>query len=352
MKELFQGKGVKPLYKVLTDLIVKDILAKGLKNGDFYCTLKSLCQELHASFITVRTAVALLEQQKILLCRSAVGIYIHDINKLKILNSFEKTVLILSNQPQAGMHPFYAARLISMMNVLIREGYSPRICNTNDLRRGDLKMQLSLADGVISSFRRYEMVCKAMPQDRPFPAVFFSVDSEKMDALSGQQSSFISYDNDSLFLSCMAYMGGQASRNIVFVHKSQTVLPEILQKEPGLNVTELIYRTFPSVESGVDIAAKIPSCPENAFFLVDDDYVAIGMHETALVDGVNLIREKRILAIASPVFGITAQMGFPVIGFDPNEIGTVAAEMLVQMIRTPRKTFCRFITARGNGNAT
>ena len=66
----------RPLYKKLVDKIELDIIRRNLKTGDFFCVLKDLCDQYKVSIITVRKAVSILENNGILSCKSASGIYI------------------------------------------------------------------------------------------------------------------------------------------------------------------------------------------------------------------------------------------------------------------------------------
>ena len=84
----------KPLYRTLADKISQDIIHRNLKSGDFFCTLKDLCDDYGVSIITVRKAVSLLEGNGILCCKSAAGIYIANRDFLNTLNTFNRIILI------------------------------------------------------------------------------------------------------------------------------------------------------------------------------------------------------------------------------------------------------------------
>ncbi len=88
------SKSFKPMYRVLADKIGTDIIVRKLKNGDFFCTLKDLCEQYGVSIITVRKAVSLLENNGILSCKSASGIYVANRSTLDTLSTFNRVVLI------------------------------------------------------------------------------------------------------------------------------------------------------------------------------------------------------------------------------------------------------------------
>lgn len=88
------SKSFKPMYRILADKIGTDIIVRKLKNGDFFCTLKDLCEQYGVSIITVRKAVSLLENNGILSCKSASGIYVANRDTLDTLSTFNRVILI------------------------------------------------------------------------------------------------------------------------------------------------------------------------------------------------------------------------------------------------------------------
>ena len=101
----------KPLYRTLADKISQDIIHRNLKSGDFFCTLKDLCDDYGVSIITVRKAVSLLEGNGILCCKSAAGIYIANRDFLNTLNTFNRIILIPHHHYKSRLNLFFELRL-------------------------------------------------------------------------------------------------------------------------------------------------------------------------------------------------------------------------------------------------
>ena len=107
----------KPLYRTLANRISQDIIHRNLKSGDFFCTLKDLCDDYGVSIITVRKAVSLLEGNGILCCKSAAGIYIANRDFLNTLNTFNRIILIPHHHYKSRLN---VKRLLNFMFILKR----------------------------------------------------------------------------------------------------------------------------------------------------------------------------------------------------------------------------------------
>ena len=113
----------KPLYRTLADKISQDIIHRNLKSGDFFCTLKDLCDDYGVSIITVRKAVSLLEGNGILCCKSAAGIYIANRDFLNTLNTFNRIILIPHHHYKSRLNLFFELRLSALLQAFAARGY-------------------------------------------------------------------------------------------------------------------------------------------------------------------------------------------------------------------------------------
>ncbi|MBR7121701.1 MAG: GntR family transcriptional regulator [Lentisphaeria bacterium] len=350
MAAIYNRTSGDPLYQELANRIGEDILSSGLRDGDLYCTMKSLCRKFDVSFITVRNAVALLEEHGVVVCRSAVGICVCNVEKLKLIHSFGKIVLILSAHKYTEIHPYYSLRLSAMLQTLAQKGFLAKIYSRDETTPEKLEMAGHFTRGIISSSDYYDLVQNNCPYLNSVPKVFF----HHADTLpvSCKYSGFVINDIEAQDELCLKYLKQLDCNQVVFVHSAETSFSGSVRKYFGDRISEITYDTLPSVETGRNIAAKLLALPDDTAFLIEDDYVAVGIHETAVNCGVDLIKSRRVLLKSSPLFSVTEQIGFPVIGFSPIDVGTAAAEKLIRMMENSEVSGNCLITPAGNRNVS
>ena len=328
----------RPLYRELAERIREDIFLRNLGDGDFYCTMKSLCGKFRTSFITVRNAIALLEAENMVLCRPAMGVYVKNINRLKLLNSLDNMILILSRYEFAGGHPFYEARLSAMMQVLAEEGFSPHVCHGGNVEPAEnLEVLGSQAKGILASECYYDLLRNGNVGIRCLPSVFF----HRMPLPSNRtgKECFVVCDMEDQNRRCCEFLRPLRYGKLVYVTQD---LP--FSASPAASFSAMIPHeieevrfpnTRPDIDTGRNLALQLMRMPRDTIFWVTDDYVALGIYDAMLKRGVDLIAEKRIVVNSSPAFEITEQLGFPVFGFSPHLMGMLAAKALVQMLKHP-----------------
>lgn len=348
MAVIYNRTGGNPLYQELADRIGEDILARGLRDGDLYCTMKSLCGKFEASFITVRNAVSLLEEQGVVICRSAVGICIRNVEKLKLLHSFGKIVLILSAHKFNEMHPYYSLRLSAMLQALAQKGFLAKVCSQEEVSPEKLEMFAPFTQGIISSSNYYGLLQNSGAHFGSVPKVFFYHDGSVPPA--GGANGFILNDERSQDELCIRYLEKLNFRRLLFVHSDQTIFSDLIREHFADRISEYTYSALPSVATGRDIAGDLIDMPSDTVFLVEDDYVAIGVYEIAMQSGIDLIKSHRVLLKSSPLFSVIEQMGFPVIGFSPVDAGSAAVANLLRMMEAPGESFNGLISPSCNRN--
>ena len=321
----------KPLYKKLVEMIELDIIRRNLKTGDFFCVLKDLCDQYKVSIITVRKAVSILENNGILSCKSASGIYIANRELLNTLNTFERIILIPHHHYKQQPNLFFELRLSSLLQTLAQKGYVGLPIYREDLNPERINQ---LGQRVLGIIGGNSMAQELLPRNAASPGLMLI--NPPQDIAPSPQVCLCQYDFREQFRKSYEFaMRRNMPRIIRLVTdsayhiadlESQTSFLQFDLPKPDL--------TEPAIETGRRMANELFRESSDCFFWITDDFVALGIHEFFLERGVNLIAEQRILVNASPSFPLIEAMGLPVIGFGPTKIGHDAASF-----------FCDFLDA-------
>lgn len=321
----------RPLYKKLVDKIELDIIRRNLKTGDFFCVLKDLCDQYKVSIITVRKAVSILENNGILSCKSASGIYIANRELLNTLNTFERIILIPHHHYIEHPNLFFELRLSALLQTLPQKGYVGLPIYRKDLNPERINLLGQRVVGVIGG---NSMAKELLPRSSASPKLMLI--NPPQEIAPSHQVCLCQYDFREQFRKSYEFALRRNMPQIVrLVTDSSYHIPD-LEAQASLLQFDLpkLDHTEPAIQTGRRMANELLTKASDSFFWITDDFVALGFHEVFLERGINLIAEQRILVNASPSFPIIEAMGLPVIGFGATKIGHDAASF-----------FCDFLDA-------
>ena len=120
-----ESVGFQPRYQRLAQMLEDDIIIRGLKNGDFFCTLKDLVERYGISIRTIRNTVLLLVKKGVLSVISARGIYVKNLESLYTFHSL-KNVLLYPGNTALRRSAFFDQRSNAMMKVFGEQGFLVR----------------------------------------------------------------------------------------------------------------------------------------------------------------------------------------------------------------------------------
>ncbi len=321
----------RPLYKKLVDKIELDIIRRNLKTGDFFCVLKDLCDQYKVSIITVRKAVSILENNGILSCKSASGIYIANRELLNTLNTFERIILIPHHHYIEHPNLFFELRLSALLQTLPQKGYVGLPIYRKDLNPERINLLGQRVVGVIGG---NSMAKELLPRSSASPKLMLI--NPPQEIAPSHQVCLCQYDFREQFRKSYEFALRRNMPQIVrLVTDSSYHIPD-LEAQASLLQFDLpkLDHTEPAIQTGRRMANELLTKASDSFFWITDDFVALGFHEVFLERGINLIADQRILVNASPSFPIIEAMGLPVIGFGATKIGHDAASF-----------FCDFLDA-------
>ena len=323
----------KPLYKKLVEKIELDIIRRNLKTGDFFCILKDLCDQYKVSIITVRKAVSILENNGILSCKSASGIYIANRELLNTLNAFERIILIPHHHYKQQPNLFFELRLSSLLQTLAQKGYVGLPIYREDLNPERINL---LGQRVLVVIGGNSMARELLPRNAASPKLMLI--NPPQEIAPSPQVCLCRYDFREQFRKSYEFAMRRNMPEIVRLVTDPSYHVPDLEAQASLVQFDLpkLDQTEPAIETGRRMANELfaKGSTSDCFFWITDDFVALGVHEVFLERGINLIAEQRILVNASPSFPLIEAMGLPVIGFGPTKIGHDAASF-----------FCDFLDA-------
>lgn len=326
-----RDEAFKPLYKKLVDKIEQDIIRRNLKTGDFFCILKDLCDRYNVSIITARKAVSILENDGILSCKSASGIYIANRELLNTLNTFERIILIPHHHYRQQPNLFFELRLSSLLQTLAQKGYVGVPIYREDLNPARINQ---LGERVLGVIGGNSMARELLHKNVGLPGLMLI--NPPQDISPSPQVCLCRYDFREQFRISHEFAMRRNMPKIIRLVTDQSYHIPDLEAQEGFLQFDLPPPDLvePAIETGRRMANELFDKSADCFFWITDDFVALGVHEVFLERGVNLIAENRILVNASPAFPIIEAMGLPVIGFGPTRIGHEAASF-----------FCDFLDA-------
>lgn len=330
------SKSFKPMYRVLADKIGTDIIVRKLKNGDFFCTLKDLCEQYGVSIITVRKAVSLLENNGILSCKSASGIYIANCSTLDTLSTFNRVVLIPHFHFPSQINVFFELRLSAILQTLASRGYLGHPLFREEMTSAHLHV---FGDRVCGIMGGNSMAKELSSANNPAPLMLVNAPPE---ILPNRKLCVSRYDFRKLI---------ELSRE--FIERKNPPKTIRIVTEPSFHAPDMEAEIFPgmrqidiknfshvhtAIDTGRNLATELFEEIENGtFFWITDDYVALGFCEVCLKHGLDMNARGQILVNASPSLPVMEALRFPVIGFCPVQIGIASTSYFCDFLETPRE---------------
>ena len=290
-----------------------------------------ILDQYKVSIITVRKAVSILENNGILSCKSASGIYIANRELLNTLNTFERIILIPHHHYIEHPNLFFELRLSALLQTLPQKGYVGLPIYRKDLNPERINLLGQRVVGVIGG---NSMAKELLPRSSASPKLMLI--NPPQEIAPSHQVCLCQYDFREQFRKSYEFALRRNMPQIVrLVTDSSYHIPD-LEAQASLLQFDLpkLDHTEPAIQTGRRMANELLTKASDSFFWITDDFVALGFHEVFLERGINLIAEQRILVNASPSFPIIEAMGLPVIGFGATKIGHDAASF-----------FCDFLDA-------
>lgn len=343
-----QKKTHKPLYKSLAEKLCDRIAAEKLAEGDFFSTIKEISNQYNVAILTVRRAIEVLQNQGVIFCKPACGIFIKSIAALDTLRARKNFILIIDDHSDNSVMTSYSAmRLCSILEILSDAGYSVKVANSDEITEKDLFSMKELISGIIISSSRAKKY-PAFFNDKSAPPVAFTR-RPKTD-FKAPSISYPSYDNEKLFQMGCDYFNTHGKKKIVIINFDYAdIKMEHIKAHQGLPlISDFFPDSLPSVTLGQTLAPTLDIDSETGI-LVQDDFTALGIYNFYLARGRDLFKEKALLAAAGPTVRMTEQLGLPVIGFCPRECGRAIANALINTINKESHT-SPVITPKANKN--
>lgn len=326
-----------PLYKILADKLCDKIAAENLADGDFFCTIKDISTQYDVAVLTVRRAIEVLQNNRIVESKPACGIFIKSIAALDTLRARKNFILIIDDHSvDSFMTSYSAMRLCSILEILSDAGYSVKVANSDEITEKDLFSMKELLSGIIISSSRAKRY-PAFFNDKSAPPIAFTR-RPKTD-FKAPSISYPAYDNEKLFQMGCDYFNKHGKKKIIIINFDYADIKiEHIKAHQGLPViSEFSPGELPSVALGQTLAPTLDIDRETGI-LVQDDFTALGIYNFYLAQGRDLFKEKALLAAAGPTVRLTEQLGLPVIGFCPRECGRAIANALIYTINKDKRT--------------
>lgn len=320
-----------PLYKTLADKLCDKIAAENLADGDFFCTIKDISTQYDVAVLTVRRAIEVLQNNRIVESKPACGIFIKSIAALDTLRARKNFILIINDHSDGSvMTSYWAMRLCSILQTLSDAGFSIKVASSSEIKADDLLSMKHLLSGVIISASRANLYTDFILDKSSPPVILTRQPSADYD--SGNLF-FPQYDTDELFdIGCRFFMKHKKKKVVIVNFDSSGFkMPSDIDGKYDLIFDEIFFDGFPAVQCGTKIAADIRIDDETALW-VQDDFTALGIHTYFLSKGIDLTVKNALLVTAGPSVGMTEQMKLPVIGFCPWESGKCLAQYLTDII--------------------
>lgn len=317
-----------PLYMELKEKLENEILSSGFSDGSFFCTLKYICDKYKVSITTARKAVDALVQSGVVKSKSSRGIFISDSLKLQNLNSLRNYVLIFHSHQEGSQSIYFSLRLGALLKTFSENGITAKIIFTDTPDKNDFHIPTAVLKGIVTGTSVKQELLLQYAQMVPT----LSLGGGKNN-LTGAYS--IVYDTHREMQLAAEYFHAKQIRELVFVGLSEATISkheDIFKKQYGIGISVMQVGDH-TIQCGLDCVSSLAKLPKTTAVFAEDDFIAVGIVEGFLKIGRDIREEKRILALATPHFPFTRQLGIPAIGYDPWTVGKVAADFLCSVIR-------------------
>ena len=317
-----------PMYRELVERLGQDILKDGYRDGDFFCTLKTVCERYQVSITTARKAVSCMVQSQILSCRSSRGIYIRSTVPLKTAESLANTILIFEGH--SDYSSYFSLRLGAVLKEISAVGYTTQITTANSWTSEMLEMVATSMTAVVlnkNSAMRFEQFIRSTHRC-PVLLEHFMPEYESVPNLIMVRNDF----EREIRLTLDYFRGKKQIVAVFFDDREYAPFRQTFQKA-GLVLDEVEIESA-SATAGRAAVDRLEGYPKGTCFWVQDDFSALGILDEFLRRGRDLRSERAILASANPRLDYTAVMGLPVIGYDPVLLGRRAAQELCRLLKT------------------
>lgn len=317
-----------PLYAVLKSRLEDKILSGNLTDGDFFCTIKSLCTEYDVSLITARKTVELMVDEGIITCRSSRGIFIQDRRKLLSLSSLRNHVAIIHNHPLNGLSTYFSLRLWSMSQTLAERGIGIKVFRYKEKEDFDKLFTPESFKAVASSqpvFNENEISYYASQ----VPLLFF-VEKECRKNIITVTPNF-----DEMAETIFNFLIKQKPKKIIVVGTNSERICSYLDSY-GIENEGIEMKS--AAVNGLKVGRTLLKLPENTAIIASDEYVSLGIVEAFLKAGRDIRESGRFISIGNPYFSLASELRIPTIGCDPCKVGSIAGKALADAIRPPFKT--------------
>ncbi len=317
-----------PMYRELTDRLGKEILDGGYRDGDFFCTLKTVCERYQVSITTARKAVSCMAQSQILNCKSSHGIFIRSTLPLKLARSLANTVLIFDDHSDHSS--YFSLRLGAMLREFSAAGYTTQVAVPESLTPEMLAMVATSMTAVVFNTTAIQRFGNFIRSVRRCPVLLEHFMPEYENA-----PNLILVKNDVKGEVRLALDYFREKKRIVAVVFEEIAYAPFREffRTAGMTPEE-IWIDGSSVAAGHAVADRLEACPAGTGFWIQDDFTALGIWEEFLMRGRDLRAEHVILASANPRFDYTTELGLPVVGSDPVCLGGQAARELCRLLKT------------------
>jgi DNA-binding transcriptional regulator YhcF (GntR family) len=321
-----------PLYLNLAEKLSEEIISRGLANGNFFCTLKNICDSHDVSITTARKAVDVMVKNNILNCKSSRGIFINNLSSLLTIRSLKNAILIFNDHPGGGKGLYFSLRLGAMIQAFSSNGFTVQVVTSDSIRPEDLELSSGLLKGIVANGEVLEKFDKFVQHIRTVP-ILISHSTPKYERSDNVYAP--NYNNRELVRLSLDYFQRAGKKRIVFVLSDKQIFENFspLFEEVLDTPLELIFADSSSVKCGRDLVKELIKFPADTGFWVQDDLLGIGVYDGFLRHSIDICAQQRLLVHAGATMNFTEEMGIPVIGYGAWEVGRRMAEFFSRVIR-------------------
>lgn len=319
-----KSDSIGPLYMTIKSRIEEDILNGNYTDGDFLCTIKSLCGKYDISIITARKAVELMVNDGTVTCRSSRGIFVANIQKLVSSFSLKRYVAVIHSHTLDGMSPYFSLRLGAMTQAFAEKGIGVKILPKEQKRPFNEILPLSSLKGLIPSSSVLDENEIAYFSSQ-IPVLFFHDTPKKDD----KNIIFVLHDYEKIVKLAVEYLKKRPIKKLLIVghdEEADTKLARLIEKKTGLGTSYL--KTDMSTQGGRDAASRIMKDSKSTSIIATDDFIGLGLVEGYLKQGKEIRESGRFIVLGNPRFAVCRELRIPTVGCDPCLIGRTAAEVM------------------------
>lgn len=321
---------MKKIYKNIKSELEKRIYEGNYENNAFFCRIDDVCSEFCVSKMTAYRALQELRDEGIVYTKQGNGIFIRNSDVLYEKHSRNNYVLMCGHHFLGASSSYFSFRNEAFFRYFQNMRMGVKFVSFKDCEELPPFWEYDGIKGVVLNIEAWKQ-CRKHLQKANLPVVVY-------DNYFNEPVSAVNWDKRKLVKKAVEYFRVQKVRTLTLVlpeWESELLKSYFSEYFDGkiMKIESVCLNPANSMKFGASIARNMVSqeLPDAVF--IADDVLFMGMLLSFQRARIEIPSELKVLVSSHPQSLFTCGLNVPVIGCEPERVGTAAAELLYRHIK-------------------